>query len=182
MSDLDNFIKQQLAQGISRDFIKATLISKGGWNSMDVENAFNLLGTQAGVPIKASIEPVKKTKSHYIFPIIFISLTALLIVFLFLSPPGGSDSNSAAELSLNHAFGISTSGLLSILVFIILPLALISFFVKNRKAYIFLVSIMITIFMITFLFLGVFDSSFFSRRGVSQYNNNCLINPNLPGC
>ncbi len=74
-----DYIKKQLAQGLSKETIQQNLISAGGWNLSDITEVFSTLGVNQGVPVSSNVIPGVK-KSH----ILSISITVVVILLVLI--------------------------------------------------------------------------------------------------
>lgn len=91
--ELLNFIKQNISQGKSKEEVKRTLISGGGWKESDIEEAFRLLGinVQSPIPISPQIPIVLVNKKEdssnlgsKIFYFIYYSVVMGAVIFLLI--------------------------------------------------------------------------------------------------
>jgi hypothetical protein len=73
-----DYIKQQLAQGLSKELIQQNLISTGGWNLSDITDAFSEIGI--------NIAPANNRKIGRINKLIFTErLISALVAFFILA-------------------------------------------------------------------------------------------------
>jgi len=81
-TQLLDYIKQQLAQGLSKETIQQNLISAGGWNLSDITEAFSALGNDQSVSLSNSA----RINRHLIGPIIvFVIILAEQLLAWFLT-------------------------------------------------------------------------------------------------
>ena len=117
-TQLLDYVKQQLAQGLNKETIQHNLASSGGWALSDINEAFSVLGVNQGVPISTAgaiptapikyagfwIRWVAVTVDGLILAVpIFILQIALVAL---MSSPGSEASSAGTAGAIARLLGI----------------------------------------------------------------------------
>ena len=83
-TQLFDYVKQQLAQGVSKETIQNNLISQGGWKISDINEVFSALGVNNinGIPVAPNIASTQtSSQTQTSLPGVFTLLGQALSIY-----------------------------------------------------------------------------------------------------